>query len=46
MAIVKGAEEDMPLYQFLRNPLIRRFGEDWYQELLDTVKELKAQDYL
>ena len=46
MAIVKGAEENLPLYQFLRNPLIRRFGEDWYQELLDTVKELKAQGYI
>jgi len=34
------------LYEFLRDPLIRRFGEDWYQELLDTVAELKAQHYL
>ncbi len=46
MAIAKGIEENLPLYQFLRNPLIRRFGEDWYQELLDTVAELKAQNYL
>ena len=45
-AIAKGVEEDIYLYQFLRGPLIRRFGEDWYQELLDTVKELKAQGYL
>ena len=46
MAIAKGIQENLYLYQFLRNPLIRRFGEDWYQELLDTVKELKAQGYL
>ena len=46
MAIVKGNQENLPLYEFLRDPLIRRFGEDWYQELLDTVKELKAQGYL
>ena len=45
-AIVKGNEENVYLYQFLRDPLIRRFGEGWYQELLDTVKELKAQGYL
>ena len=45
-AITKGVEENIYLYQFLRDPLIRRFGEDWYQELLDTVKELKAQGYL
>lgn len=45
-AIVKGNEENVYLYQFLKDPLIRRFGKEWYQELLDTVKELKAQGYL
>ena len=45
-AVVKGTQEDIYLYQFLKDPLIRRFGEAWYQELLDTVKELKAQEYL
>jgi len=45
-AVTKGEQEDIRLYQFLRDPLIRRFGEEWYQELLDTVKELKAQGYL
>lgn len=46
MAVAKGIGENLPLYEFLRDPLIRRFGEDWYQELLDTVAELKAQHYL
>ena len=46
MAVAKGILEDLPLYKFLRDPLIRRFGEDWYQELLDTVDELKQQGYL
>ena len=46
MAVVKGNQENLRLYQFLRDPLIRRFGEDWYQELLDTVDELKHQGYL
>jgi hypothetical protein len=23
----------MPLYQYLKTPLIRKFGEDWYQQL-------------
>ena len=45
-AIEKGKALNLPLYQFLKDPLIRRFGEDWYQELLDIVKELKAQGYL
>jgi hypothetical protein len=46
MAVAKGIQENQRLYQFLRDPLIRRFGEDWYQELLDTVDELKRQGYL
>ena len=46
MAVAKGVQENLFLYQFLREPLIRRFGEAWYQELLDTVDELKRQDYL
>ena len=45
-AIEKGKALGLPLYQFLKEPLIRRFGEAWYQELLDTVNELKAQGYL
>ena len=46
MAVVKGEQENSLLYQFLRGPLVRRFGEEWYEELLNTVKELKAQGYL
>jgi hypothetical protein len=46
MAIAKGIQENLLLYQFLRDPLIRRFGEAWYQELLDMVDELKKQGYL
>ncbi len=45
-AIKKGQALGLPLYQFLKEPLIHRFGEDWYQELLDTVRELKNQGYL
>ena len=46
MAVAKGIQENLRLYQFLRDPLIRRFGKVWYQELLDTVDELKRQGYL
>ena len=46
MAVAKGIQENLRLYQFLREPLTRRFGNAWYQELLDLVEELKAQDYL
>ncbi len=46
MAIAKGIQENLYLYQFLRDPLICRFGDAWYQELLDTVRQLKEQGYL
>ena len=36
----KGRQLNLPLYRFLRTPLIRRFGEAWYQELCDVADEL------
>ncbi len=46
MAVAKGIEQNLRLYEFLQEPLIRRFGESWYQELLEVVAELKNQGYL
>lgn len=46
MAVAKGIELNIRLYEFLREPLTRRFGEAWYQELLQVVAELKEQGYL
>ena len=40
-AVRKGRELNLPVYKFLKGPLIRRFGEDWYQELCDVADELK-----
>jgi hypothetical protein len=31
----------VPLYQFLREPLIRKYGMAWYQELSDKIGERK-----
>lgn len=41
--IKKGRELHMPVYKFLRDPLIRRFGEEWYNELCTVADELKKQ---
>lgn len=38
-----GKKNHIPLYQFLREPLIRRFGEAWYAELELTANEWKKQ---
>ena len=32
-ACILGRELSVPVYQFLKLPLIRRFGEDWYKQL-------------
>lgn len=39
----KGKELDLPLYQFLKGPLVQRFGQEWYDELCQIADELKAQ---
>ncbi|MBQ2179118.1 MAG: DUF3109 family protein [Prevotella sp.] len=36
----KGAELRLPVYRFLREPLIRRFGEAWYQELCEVAESI------
>lgn len=33
-----GKELNVPLYKFLREPLERAFGEDWYQQLIDEIE--------
>ena len=39
----KGRLLHLPVYKFLKEPLIRRFGEEWYQELCDVAAQLTAQ---
>lgn len=36
-----GVKEKLPLYQFLKEPLIRKYGEDWYKELEIAADEMK-----
>lgn len=39
-AVLKGEALNLRVYQFLKEPLIRKFGQAWYDELDDAVKEL------
>lgn len=39
-AVEKGRELQLPIYQFLKGPLIRRFGEEWYNELVEVAQML------
>ena len=40
-AVKKGRELQLPVYKFLKEPLIRRFGEEWYKALEQAAEELK-----
>ena len=42
-AVKKGQSLDIPVYQFLKEPLIRRFGAEWYDELCSVADELRRQ---
>lgn len=39
----KGQALSLPLYRFLREPLIRRFGEAWYAELEEVARALRDE---
>ncbi len=33
-----GEELGVPVYKFLKEPLIRAYGEDWYEQLTDEIE--------
>lgn len=42
-AVELGNQKGLKIYQFLKEPLIRRFGEDWYNELTLVAEEYSKQ---
>lgn len=42
-AEILGRKNGVRVYEFLKEPLIRRFGERWYEELALTAKQWLAQ---
>ncbi len=42
-ACVLGKELQVPVYKFVKEALIRKFGEDWYAELEKVAEKLKKQ---
>ncbi|MCQ2342918.1 MAG: DUF3109 family protein [Paludibacteraceae bacterium] len=42
-ARVLGKKEHIKLYEFLKEPLIRQFGQEWYDELCLTAQEWEKQ---
>ncbi|MBQ7362237.1 MAG: DUF3109 family protein [Bacteroidaceae bacterium] len=45
-AMIKGRRKGIRVYEFLKQPFIERFGQEWYDELLTVAEELKAQKYI
>ena len=42
-AVEKGRLINLKLYQFLKAPLVRRFGQAWYDELCEVARQLPAE---
>ncbi len=42
-AVALGSELKVPVYRFLKEPLIRRFGEDWYTQLEIAADEFAGR---
>lgn len=45
-AVEKGRRQNLRVYEFLREPLVRRFGQQWYDELCQLVSDLREQGFL
>ena len=43
-AVDLGRRLGLPVYKFLREPLIRRFGEAWYRELEEVAAQVEAAE--
>lgn len=42
-AVALGNKKGLKIYQFLKEPLVRRFGENWYNELSLVAEEYEKQ---
>jgi len=42
-AVALGKKQGVKVYQFLKEPLIRKFGEEWYEMLSVAAKELSVK---
>ena len=43
-AVALGHERQIKVYQYLREPLVRRFGEAWYKDLCDAAEEVEKMN--
>ena len=46
LALLKGKKEQTAIYEFLKEPLIRKYGADWYKQLDEEVKSGRYDEIL
>jgi len=46
LALIQGKQEKTPLYKYLKEPLIRKYGKDWYRTLEQEVDSGKYDEVL
>lgn len=44
-ALKKGEELNLPVYKFLKEPLIRAYGKKWYADLEKAAEDIKKSKY-
>lgn len=42
-ACILGKRLQIPLYRFLKDPLIRKYGKAWYRELVSEIEKTKGK---
>ena len=42
-AMLFGLKSEVKVYQFLKEPLIHKFGKEWYAQLCEAAKELSSK---
>lgn len=42
-AVIKGKKNNIRVYEFLKEPLTRRFGSQWYEELQELAKTVLSE---
>ena len=43
-AVRRGRELHLPVYKFLKEPLVKRFGQTWYDELEEVATQLLSPE--
>ena len=43
-ALKLGNRNGMPLYRFLKKPLVRKYGENWYHQLEEEIEKLQESE--